>query len=67
MAQGVKKKRREREEKAATIAEVMKEKTKRLNVEIPKSRHNALKKLAVDRDKTIAELVNAWIEDGLSK
>lgn len=59
----IKRTRRERADKALSIADVSKEKTKRLNVEIPKSKHDALKKLAVDQDKTIAELVNLWVDD----
>lgn len=67
MTLGVKKIRRDRDDKAASIAEVTKEQTKRLNVEIPKSKHDALKKAAIDHGKTMAELVNEFLNDGLRK
>lgn len=67
MALKAKMTRRNNADKEASIAEVTKEKTKRLNVEIPKSHHDALKKMAIDLDTTIADLVNQWIIDGMSE
>lgn len=67
MSLGIKKSRRPRGDKDASIAAVQKEETKRLNVEIPKSTHLALKKMALSQETTMSELIVRWINEGLNQ
>ncbi|WMS89297.1 hypothetical protein [Pleionea litopenaei] len=57
---------RENEGKAAAIKEVTKEKTSRLNANIPESLYKQLKMKAAADDKKINDLVIEWIEKYLS-
>ena len=52
-----KKSRRKREEKDQAIREVQREKTKRLNAEIPEELHRKVKLLALQSDKNITDIV----------
>lgn len=52
--------------KDEALADVSKEKTVRLNANIPESLYKALKVKAVQEDKTINDLVIFWVNEYLS-
>ena len=50
----------------AALAEVIAEKTKRLNVDIPQSQYKALKAKATMEDASVTDLVRKWVNEYLS-
>lgn len=63
----IKKQTRTTAGKNEALAEVSKEKTTRLNANIPSSVYRALKIKAAENDQKINELVVKWINEYLSK
>lgn len=67
MALKAKKSSRESSGKKEAIESVTAEAIKRLNINIPESKHKALKIKAAENGETISEAILKWVDEYLSK